>query len=147
VAFDLNAGVFWSGERHYAGFSVTNSTKPEIDGFQTARSYNVQGGYRFKIGNHYLFPMVSASTIGGFFHLRAINYFQFKEDVFSVGFGYGSKSNITLAATVRVKRVKLAYNYDIVLSRLSNSFAGSHEVRLVYAIPKLFHKSTGLKAI
>jgi type IX secretion system PorP/SprF family membrane protein len=140
-AFDLNAGAFWYSERHYAGFSITNATQPEIDGFQTARSFNAQGGYRFKIGKHYLFPMVSASSIDGFFNLRAINYFQFKEDVFSVGLGYGSGSNITLAATVRVKAFKFAYNYTRTLSKLTNGFGSTHEVRLSYAIPKLFGKN------
>ena len=142
TAFDLNAGLFWYGKNHYAGLSMTNAIAPVIDGLPTERHVYAQGGYRFKVGKHYLFPMVSASYVDGFYGLQAMSYFQFKEDIFSVGVGYGLISDLKMAATVSFKSFKLAYAYSWNLNKLTTSSIGDHEVRLSYTIPKLFDKNS-----
>ena len=62
-----------------------------------------------------------------------LNYFQFKEDLFSVGLGISAGRDVLFAATYRYKFFKIAYNFDLNTGPLSNYTAGSHELRLSFA--------------
>lgn len=135
-SLDLNAGVFWSGKKHYLGISVTNITSPKFDNYVINPNINFQAGYKFKIGKHYIYPMLNGASGGGFHYVTAMTYFQFKEDVFSLGAGFTPRQSYALAATVSVKQFKLAYVFDNTISTLSNASGGSHEFKLSYAIAK-----------
>ncbi len=141
--FDLNAGLFWYGKRHYVGISGTNLTTPNFGGFQSARHYYLQAGYQFKVGQHAIYPMLNAAYVAGFQTVRTMAYFQFKEDVFSIGLGYNFRSSAAFGATVRIKKFKLAYYFEYFQSTLGNANGNAHEVRLSYSIPK---KSTPIVA-
>jgi len=133
---DLNTGVFWYGENHYLGFSITNFTAQNIGGFKRVRHFNFNAGYKFKIGKHYLFPMLNGTFVDGSNLIRSVVYFQFKEDIFSIGAGLSPRNSYSLAATVKIKQFKLAYVYDYFTSSLSNASGRSYEFRLSYAIAK-----------
>lgn len=134
--FNLNSGLFWTGENHYVGISVTNLTEPVHYLYQSERHYNFQAGYKFKVGQHYIYPMLNGTSDFIVSYLRTMNYFQFKEDIFSIGVGYDSQNALSFAGTVRVNNFKLAYVYYQSFSSLSNASSGSHEFRLSYAIGK-----------
>ncbi|MFD1551256.1 hypothetical protein DNU06_12955 [Putridiphycobacter roseus] len=134
--FDLNAGLFWTGKNHYLGLSSTNLTQPTFDGYQASRHYNLQAGYRFKVGKHHIYPMLNSVTDLVIINTRIMTYFQFKEDIFSIGAGISSHKNYYLGATIKIMKFKLAYLYYENHSTLSNYSAGSHEVRLSFAIAK-----------
>lgn len=136
TVFDLNAGLFWYGKKHYVGISMTNATAPRISNYQLARHYYLQAGYKFNVGKHHIYPMINAGYVQGFSMLRAMTYFQFKEDVFSIGVGYNMRSSFVLGATVSLKKFKLAYLYDFYHSGLSFSAGNAHEVKLSYTIAK-----------
>ena len=132
--FKLDAGAYWYSNRFHLGLSSTQVTRPH-KGNQGVRHYYLHGGYRFKIGEHYLFPQVQflANSSGlGFYNL---NYFQFKNDIFSVGLGVSAGRDILFAATYRYKSFKIAYNFDLNTGPLSSYTVGSHEFRLSYQLP------------
>ena len=138
TTFDLNTGLFWYGKRHYLGLSVTNLTSPKIGTYQRPRQYCFQAGYKIKLGNHTLFPMLNGTYVDGFYALRAMAYFQFKEDLFSIGAGFNHRSSVVASATVRIKKFKLAYVFEVYTSKLNNAQGNSHELRLSYTMPKVF---------
>ena len=133
---DLNAGLFWYGKRHYLGLSTTNINRLSGDGFSGEMHYYVQAGYKFSVGKHYIFPMLNSAFQGGFNQTRLMTYFQFKEDLFSVGAGYTFSDAYLFALTGTIKQFKLAYVYDYYISQLTNVSGGSHELRLTYSIQK-----------
>ncbi|MFT4603037.1 MAG: type IX secretion system PorP/SprF family membrane protein [Arenicella sp.] len=136
--FQLDAGVFWYGEQFYLGLSSTQITTPIYDElyFQSARHYYLQGGYRFKVGKHYIFPQLQLGFDGATFGFWNLNYFQFKEDIFSVGIGVRAGWNVLFAATARYKQFKIAYNYDLISTPFGGFSKGSHQVRLSFIIDK-----------
>lgn len=135
ASFNIDAGLFWFNEKAYAGISSTRINRPH-SGSGGVRHYYVQGGYRFKIGQHYIFPQVHIAANSASTSFWNINYFQFKEDIFSVGLGFSYGSEILFAATARYKFLKLAYNYDLVMNPLSSYTSGSHQLRLSFIIDK-----------
>lgn len=138
TVFSLDAGVFWSSSKFYLGLSSTQLTAPFFPNisFNGATHYYLQAGYRFKVGQHYIFPQVNLKSDGAGLAFWNLNYFQFKEDIFSIGAGFSAGRELLLAATFRYKRFKIAYNFDLNFGPLSGYTAGSHEVRLSFAVPK-----------
>lgn len=136
TSLDLNTGMFWYGKNHYLGVFMSNLNPPDINFYTTYTNYYLQAGYKFKLGQHYVFPMLDAFYSNGYSSYRTMVYFQFKEDVFSLLVGYQQKDSYLLGGTVRIKHVKLAYVYDITKSVLDNASGGSHEIRLSYTIKK-----------
>lgn len=134
--FDLNAGLFWSGKNHYLGISTTNIAEPTYNTFKIYRHINFQAGYRFKVGQHYIYPMLNAVKRSGNSLFRAMTYIQFKEDVFSLGAGISTYEIYYLGATVKVKQFKLAYLFYKDYATMGIYAAGSHEFRLSYVISK-----------
>lgn len=134
--FNLDAGLFWYGERFYSGLSSTQITEPNFNGYSSNRRYHFQGGYRFKIGKNYFFPQIQFAFNGASVGFWNLNYFQFKEDLFSIGLGASSTSSVMLEATARYKFFKIAYNFDWVFNPLSTYTNGSHQLRLSFFIEK-----------
>ena len=134
AVFQLDAGMYWYSDKFHVGISTTQFTSPRYDdiNFQSARHYYLHGGYRFSLGEHFIFPQLQFKTDGTGLAFWNMNYFQFKEDIFSVGAGFGTNQILT-GASFRFKFVKLAYNYGYDLSPLSNYTRGSHELRLSFA--------------
>jgi hypothetical protein len=62
TALSLNLGVFWYGEKHYVGISVRNLNAPRAGSLQSARPYYFQAAYKFKVGAHYLYPMLNGAN-------------------------------------------------------------------------------------
>lgn len=141
TTFDLNAGLFWYGKKHYLGLSATNLNSAKIGTYQRPRAYYLQAGYRFNVGKHHLFPMLDAAYRDGFYTLKAMTYFQFKDDMFSIGAGYSLRSSVLASATLKLKNFKIAYVYQTFISQLNNAQGNAHEVRLSYALPKTFSKN------
>jgi len=133
--FNLDAGIFWYSEKAYAGLSMTQLNRPDL-GFSTAIHYHLNGGYRFSIGQHYIFPQLQIKFDGATAAFWNLNYFQFKEDLFSIGIGVGGGMDLLLAATARYKQFKLAYNYDYVTGPLAEYTKGSHQIRLSFIVDK-----------
>lgn len=136
--FDMDAGIFLNHKNFYVGISSTHLFQPlfsEIN-FQSARHYYLQGGCRFKVGEHHIVPQVNLKADGASILFWNLNYFQFKEDIFSIGAGFGMGRELLLAATYRFKAFKIAYNFDLNFGPLSNQTSGSHELRLSLVFPK-----------
>jgi type IX secretion system PorP/SprF family membrane protein len=133
--FNLDAGVFWYSDKFYLGLSSTQLAEPSSVGFQAARHYHFQAAYRFSLGEHYIYPQLQVIADGASIAFWNLNYFQFKDDIFSVGAGIGGGRDILLAATFRYENFKIAYNFDWHTGLLSAYTNGSHEFRLSYQIP------------
>ncbi|MBD3638714.1 MAG: PorP/SprF family type IX secretion system membrane protein [Crocinitomicaceae bacterium] len=132
--FDLSAGMLYRWKSLYVGFSVTHLLAQEINnsGFRLARHYHLQAGYKVPVGQHYLYPMLQAKFDGAGMVLQSMNYFVFKNNLFSLGAGYRVQDAILLGAAFEFKGFRLGYNYDITLNPLAAYSSGSHELRLSY---------------
>lgn len=137
VVFDLDAGLFWYNENFFVGLSATHITRPGYGSinYSTAVHYYLHGGYKFKIGEHYLFPTAQIRAAGGFGSWDIFNYFQFKER-FAVGLGYRASDAIMIGGWIEFYHVRVGYHYDYTINPLSTYSSGSHEVRLSYIIGK-----------
>lgn len=136
--FDMDAGLFWYGEKHFVGVSVSHiyTAPPKKINFTTARHYYLQTGYRFDVGEHHIFPAAGIKADGAGFLADVMCTFQFREDVFSIGAGYRFGAAFLLAASVKWKRIRLAYNFDGFPNVLSNGIHTAHEIRLSYIFSK-----------
>jgi type IX secretion system PorP/SprF family membrane protein len=148
VKFDMDAGLFWYGEQFYLGYSASHVTTPfyQSSGYQTAAHHYLQSGYKFRLGPHHLFPMINFKTDGASFLLEAMTYFQFKNDLFSIGLGYRARSSLMIGASVQLKKFRIGYNYDHFISSLNNANLNAHELRLIFAMRKdkvIFSPSPG----
>ena len=139
---NLNSGLLWYSEKHYLGLSVTN-IKPLLSGevysYSERRQYNLQSGYRFNLGKHYIYPMVNYTLYPGIYPLRftrIITHFQFREDLFSVGAGFTTNEDFLVALTGNIGHFKLAYVNRFANENLFSFKSFAHEFRLTYAIRK-----------
>jgi len=108
--------------------------KRNADGFALASIYERQGQIEtFNVTFRYLIKSLYLLT--GF---RNKNYsLSFKTyDSFMLGFGYIFKDRQTR------KTVKFGYSYDFTLSQLMGGSYGSHELYIVYTLPKCNNLST-----
>jgi type IX secretion system PorP/SprF family membrane protein len=134
TAFHLDAGIYWYNDKFNIGLSSTQLTAPRYEAisFQSVRHYYLQGGYRFSLFDHYFYPQVQLKTDGAILAFWSMNYFQFKDDVFSVGAGFGG-GHVLFAVSGKYKIARLAYNMGINKSPLSSFSTFSHELRLTFA--------------
>jgi hypothetical protein len=134
TVFDLSSGVFWSGDQFYLGYSMNNMIQYKNSNILGPMKHDFSGGYRFKVKQHYIYPTLRFSYQDGFTRLVSMNYFQFREDLFSIAAGYALKDAIYVGASARLKKFKLSYMYDIIRSPLTNAHKGNHELKLSYLI-------------
>ena len=151
---DVNAGAVLYGKEFWVGYSVYHLNKPNnsltgSDEFIDAR-HSLHAGYRFPMKKTVKGDVVRSLTF-------AANYkSQGKWDQFDIGAyylfdpiivgfwyrgipglksyapGYQNHDAATLLVGTHLNKLKVAYSYDITISKLYAKTGGSHEISLIY---------------
>lgn len=151
---DISAGGLLYGNEFWFGYSVYHINRPNNsllgdENFIDAR-HNIHTGYRLPMRRTVKREIVRSMTI-------AANYkAQGKWDQFDVGMyyymkpfvmgvwyrgipglksykkGYQNNDAIILLAGIHYKNFKMAYSYDITISKIWSTTGGSHEISLIY---------------
>ena len=110
---------------------------PEFDKF----SYAFLLGYRFNVEN-YDFTIEPSITVKDLryspFLIDANVKFSFLDEQLVGGVGYtlGDNSRASLLLGTRVNQLRIYYSYDVSLGDFQQYNNGSHEITLVYRIPR-----------
>lgn len=133
--FDVNSGVLYQRERFYAGYSAKHITQPNMSFFENSRSaqpilHSLQVGNRFIINDN------NELTVGSNVYYQANSpemsvFIQNKYKFLIAGAGYWLNSVVFGRVGVAFDSFRILYNYDYVVSGLSNSSTGgAHEIVL-----------------
>ena len=150
LLFDGSVGVYGeANEKLFFGVSFPNLVKnrlteisgdinlPEFDEF----NYAFLLGYRFDIAN-YDFTIEPSITVKDLryspFLIDANLKFSFIDEQLVGGVGYtiGDNSRASLLLGTRINQLRIYYSYDVSLGEFQQYNNGSHEITLVYRIPK-----------
>lgn len=148
--FDGGLGVYGeANEKLFFGVSFPNLVKnrlTDISGdinlpdFETF-SYAFLLGYRFNVEN-YDFTIEPSITVKDLryspFLIDANVKFSFLDEQLIGGVGYtlGDNSRAALLLGTRINQLRIYYSYDISLGDFQQYNNGSHEITLVYRIPR-----------
>ncbi len=153
--FDGGFGIYGeASEKLFFGVSFPNLVKnrltdisgdinlPEFDEF----SYAFLLGYRFEIEN-YDFTVEPSVTVKDLryspFLIDANVKFSFLDEQLVGGVGYtlGDNSRASLLLGTRINNLRVYYSYDVSLGDFQDYNNGSHEITLVYRIPRKSNSS------
>lgn len=149
--------VLYHQEKYWAGISLDHINQPN-NGFGNGESvlpilYSIQGGYNIEVANPLGGNASSLVTFTALYKAQ-LKWDQldvgvyYRTDPFLVGLWYrglpfknneSAKANVdALLMMVGIKhdRISFAYSYDITISALYGSTAGSHELSLILEYPK-----------
>ena len=150
LLFDGSVGLYGEAdEKLFFGVSFPNLVKnrlteisgdvnlPDFDEF----NYAFLLGYRFNIEN-YDFTVEPSITVKDLryspFLIDANLKFSFLDEQLVGGIGYtiGDNSRASLLLGTRINQLRIYYSYDVSLGDFQQYNNGSHELTLVYRIPK-----------
>ena len=142
---DCNFGIYWSGVRHFVGFSaynlfenktdITSLTKPITNTLN--RVFYTYGGYNFKIG---AIIEIQPSMI-----IRIMNndLIQFDgnlkltvKNTYSLAISYRNKDAVAFIGGINIGTTTVGYSYDLGVSKMKTYSSGSHEIFLCYKLKK-----------
>jgi type IX secretion system PorP/SprF family membrane protein len=158
--FDFSAGLLYFTEQFWGGFSFNHLNKPQQSLFLDGDAYlpvraSVHAGYRFPLDGHAFRQSKTLMTLAA--HYKA----QEKWDQLDVG-GYVDHESVTFGLWYRglpglkaykpgypnddaviamvgyetPYQLKMAYSYDITVSKLTLKSGGAHEISVIYEWPK-----------
>ncbi len=135
-SFTTGAGLFFSNQKFYAGFSTPDLMQMNTKDKQT--EYNVIAGYVFKVSENL---SIKPSTL-----VRGIKNspLQFDASVtaymnqmFGLGCSYRNRESLVIFTELLIKKqFKIGYAYDYNVSKLKKVNAGSHEIMINYFFGK-----------
>ena len=142
---DCNFGIYWSGVRHFVGFSgynlfenktnITSLTSPIINTLN--RVFYAHGGYNFKIG---AIIEIQPSMI---MRIMNNNLIQFDgnlkltvKNAYSLAISYRNNDAIALIGGINLGTATIGYSYDVGISKIKTYNSGSHEIFLSYKLKK-----------
>lgn len=139
---DFGAGLYYRGERFYAGISAPQLVRHRIQQnqktFPLSPHYFVTTGYVFDISPTVkLKPSVLLKSFSGIFQAD-LNCNMFLNEILNVGLSWRSSESVAALLQLQAHpRFAFGYSFDIpyrsAISRLSN---GSHEVLVNYRVPR-----------
>ena len=140
---NFGAGVFWSSEKFYAGFSVPNLLENYYDNLKInniqsreIRAYYLSGGYVIQAGESFkLVPQVMLRYAGNAtYHLPMNTDFNLSGIIYNrlmIGATYRTDNSVEGILHLQVnKYISVGYAYDYTLSQLKGLNSGTHEVVL-----------------
>ncbi|MGI9542868.1 MAG: PorP/SprF family type IX secretion system membrane protein [Cyclobacteriaceae bacterium] len=142
---NFGAGVFYSGERFYAGFSLPRMLQNSFDKENTTtvakeiRHYFLTGGYVFDLNrNLRLKPNFLVKAVEGAPLQIDLNANLLIHDVVWLGLSHRSMADWAALLELQINQnFRLGYAYDFVnITELSKVQAGSHEIMLNYNFNK-----------
>ncbi|WP_280749550.1 MULTISPECIES: type IX secretion system membrane protein PorP/SprF [unclassified Parabacteroides] len=148
MTFDMNAGIYYSHPKFYAGFGVSHLMEPEIGLDETAktyaaRMYNFMAGYNIKTSN----PLIELQP-SVFLKTEMIN---FQADItarliynkmFNGGLSWRVNESVILFLGASIGPFQVGYAYDYSYSAIRKATHGSHEIMAKFSL-KLKQTKTG----
>lgn len=154
---DFNAGVVAYGAKWYAGLAASHLTQPNVAFYSEDRvpiKLTVHGGGLINVseerrrqsslglGSPIISPNVIYQFQGGLHYFNYGLYLDWMPFLVGVWFRNGVENADAFIFQVGVQQDywKVGYSYDVTVSKLANSTAGSHEVTLGVMLPVPEHK-------
>ena len=138
LSYDIGAGVYWNGLRHYLGITITHLSQYwKKQSSYTPVNFYLHAGYRFHllrltIIDVDLYPMIEAKANPSSFYLKSLLYIQFMQDQFSLALGHITYDFLIFGCTYRIKSFKVGYIYNYHQNQLASKYRSNHEFSLVY---------------
>lgn len=138
---NVGVGVFWFGEKFYAGFSVPrllqNKYNKEVTSIQAAsreeRHYFVHGAYLFDLSPSFAFkPGLTAVMVAGAPVSADFDFSFLFADMVWFGAKYRISDAVGAYLHVQLDNYKIGFGYDYSHSRLSSYNVGTFELMLRY---------------
>ena len=137
-SFDLGAGMVINMDKVFLGAAVHHILE-QNESFlggnsPLPRKYTVHGGGNIPIGGKYSETVISPNFMyrqqGDFKQLNLGCYFK-KQQIVG-GLWYRGNDSFIMLLGMEENQFRIGYSYDVTISKLTNSTAGSHEVSLGY---------------
>lgn len=161
---DFNAGAVVSSSKWYAGIAASHLTQPNQAFYSEDRvpmKITVHGGGFFNVAEEARrqssiglgTPVVSPNLVyqyqGGFHYFHYGLYLDWMPFLVGVWFRNGIQNADAFIFQVGVQQdyFKVGYSYDVTLSQLGNSTAGSHEITvgILLPVPEQKHKVKAIR--
>jgi type IX secretion system PorP/SprF family membrane protein len=140
MGFDLNAGIYYTHKKFYAGLGVLHAMEPEIemgDNITTyiPRSYNLTGGYNIQLRNplYELQPSVFLLTDMQSFVTDITAKLEYNK-MFNGGFSWRVNNSIVVMLGATIGNFQVGYAYDLPINKLIRGSSGSHELMVKYRL-------------
>ena len=147
----FEAGVYYKGEKLYAGVSANNLAEPSLSyngdktvQFALKRNYYLTVGTQIDIRSNISFhPSVLLKSDGTETQADFSGFLRYNDNIFLGGSfrGYNqpSKDAFVIFGGFKLNsKLILAYSYDFTLSSIKNSSEGTHEILLRYRTEAIF---------
>lgn len=136
--FDLAAGMVLSSDHFFIGGAVHHILEQNESLLNNVsklpRKYTLHAGANIPIGGKYSGSFVSPNIMyrqqGDFQQLNIGMYF--KKQTIVGGLWYRGRDAFIMLLGVEAGQFRVGYSYDVTISKLTNSTAGSHEISLGY---------------
>ena len=152
ISLDFNAGMLVSGNKWYGGFAVSHLTQPNQAFYSEDRvpmKITVHGGGFFNVneearrqsslglGTPIISPNIVYQYQGGLHYFNYGVYLDWVPFLVGVWFRHGTENidAFIFQAGVQQDHFKVGYSYDVTVSKLANSTAGSHELTVGLLLP------------
>jgi len=151
--FDFSTGALFYSDKYWVGIATHHLNRPNqsLVGQESALpiKYSMHGGYKFKLAKFsndkdmYVSPSFNYKAQAKFDQLDFGLYYSYSSITFGLwyrgipvlkAYEPGEPNNDAVAVIVGYAKnsFKIAYSYDITISKLSTSTSGSHELTLSY---------------
>lgn len=146
----VSLGIVYAFKDWETGVALQNLTSPKIALSNTSvgtiiflsRTINVHSSYVIKLKNLKITPSFFFKTDLNKLQAQANMQLDWRKVSAGLGFrGYNGLNNdavIAMFGFTLKEKVRIAYSYDYNISYLGNSSTGSHEISLMFDLPKSF---------
>ncbi|MDF9830093.1 type IX secretion system membrane protein PorP/SprF [Parabacteroides sp. PF5-6] len=148
MVMDMNAGIFYTHPKFYAGFGVTHLMEPEIQfdenaSYYIGRALNFTAGYNIQTRNplYELQPSVFLKTDMNSFQADLTARVIYNK-MFNGGVSWRVNESVVFLLGASIGRFQVGYAYDFPYSPILKGSSGSHELMVRFNI-KLKKTQTG----
>lgn len=140
MGFDINAGLYYTHKKFYAGLGVThlNPAEVQLDEYSymyLSSTYNLIAGYNIQFRNplYELQPSVFLKTDMQSFQAD-ITARLFYNKMFNGGFSWRVNESVILLLGAKIGSFQVGYAYDFPTTPLFKATSGSHELIVSYKL-------------
>lgn len=149
MGFDLNAGIFYSNPKYYAGISYSHLNSPIVNwddniDFKIKGALFLTGGYSWDFANpkYVLKPTALLKTDFNSLQLDLSARLEY-ENKYWGGIAYRIQDAIVVLAGINITGgLAIGYAYDLPTSEIITVSSGSHEILLSYNFEYVFGKKS-----
>ena len=147
MSFDMNAGVFYSTPRYYAGLSYSHLNSPTVSWddktqFKEYGSLYLTGGYNFVMVDpkFILKPSALYKTDFSSWQLDLSSRLEYNNKYWG-GLTYRVQDAVVVLAGINISGgLSIGYSYDLPTSQIISVSSGTHEIVVMYSFEYIFGK-------